>query len=525
VPAYPTTLAEIIRDVAQRDGGKPALIFADQPISYAKLDAQIERTANGLAARGVARGDRVALLVPNIPEFIVAYYAIQRCGGIVVPINVLYKTEEISYVLGDSEAKTLILYGGFAAQGIAGAKKVSSVSDVIVIGDRAPEGTVRWETLTDGSSPERSPVTVMPDEIATICYTSGTTGRAKGAMLTHRNFIANCEQFDRIERAQVRPSDVVLIVLPLFHIYAMNCAMNGFLRLGATIVLLPRFEPILVLEQIQEHRCTYFHGAPPMYIAWANTPTLGDYDLSSVRAACSGAAALPVHVLEHFRSVTGIEILEGYGLTETSPVTHSNAAGLVTKPGTIGPLIPGVEARLVDEEDRDVPEGAQGELICRGENVTIGYWRKPEATAEAIRARWFHTGDIATVDGDGYYRIVDRKKDMINVGGFKVWPREVEEVLFRHPAVREAAVVAMSDAYLGERPMAYVALKKGQSATEGKLIAYCQEHLATFKAPCQIKFRDELPKLPTGKVLRRVLRDEARQLMAVAGDFEVGKQP
>jgi long-chain acyl-CoA synthetase len=508
----PATLAELMRDVAERDGDKPALIFGDKPISYAELDARIERAANGMAARGVCRGDRIALLLPNIPEFIVAYFAILRCGGIVVPINVLYKADEIACVLADSQAKALVLHAGFSIQGIAAAKKVSSVVNIIVIGDPVPERTIPWNILADGSSPERSPVAVTPQDIAAICYTSGTTGRSKGAMLTHRNFIANCEQFDRIERAQARSSDVVLIVLPLFHIYAMNCAMNGFLRLGATIVLIPRFEPILVLEQLQKYRCTYFHGAPPMYVAWVNTPTLCDYDLSSVRAACSGAAALPLQVLENFRTATGVDILEGYGLTETSPVTHSNAAGPITKPGTIGPAIPGVETRLVDEEDRDVTRGAPGELVCRGENVTIGYWRKPEATAEALRGGWFHTGDIASVDEDGYYRIVDRKKDMINAGGFKVWPREVEEVLFRHPAVREAAVVAMPDAYLGERPMAYIALKKGQTARAEELIAYCQEHLATFKVPCRIEIRDELPKLPTGKVLRRFLRDEARQL-------------
>lgn len=520
----PATLAELVRDVAQRDGDKPALIFGDRPISYAELDARIERAANGMAAHGVTPGDRIALLLPNIPEFIVAYYAIQRCGGIVVPINVMYKAEEIAYVLQDSQAKALVLCAGFATQAIAAAKAVLSLLNVIVIGDPVPKRTIPWNILTDGSSPERSPVTVSPGDIGAICYTSGTTGRSKGAMLTHRNFIANCEQFDRIERAQAKSSDVVLIVLPLFHIYAMNCAMNSFLRLGATIVLIPRFEPILVLEQLQKHRCTYFHGAPPMYVAWVNTPTLRDYDLSSLRAACSGAAPLPVQVLENFRSATGVEILEGYGLTETSPVTHSNAAGPITKPGTIGPPIPGVEARLVDEADCDVAKGTPGELVCRGENVTIGYWGKPEAAAGALRGGWFHTGDIATVDEDGFYRIVDRKKDMINAGGFKVWPREVEEVLFRHPAVREAAVVAVPDSYLGERPMAYIALKKEQTGTEEELLAYCKEHLAIFKVPCHIEFRDELPKLPTGKVLRRVLRDEARQLRPAGGDW-VRKRP
>jgi long-chain acyl-CoA synthetase len=512
VHVYATTLAELVRDVSRREGAKPALIFADQPISYADLDTRIERAANGLAWRGVAHGDRVALLVPNIPEFVIAYYAILRCGGIVVPINVLYKAEEIAYILQDSEAKAFILFSSLAAQGIGGAAKTPSVLQVIVVGDTAPDGTTSWELLTDASSPERAPVRVNPGDIATICYTSGTTGHSKGAMLTHRNLISNCEQLDRTDPGYAKSSDVLLVVLPLFHIYAMNCALNAFLRAGATIVLVPRFDPVSVLEQIQKHRCNFFHGAPPMYIAWVNTPTLGDYDLSSVRVAFSGAAPLPTQILDRFRTVTGVEIVEGYGLTEASPVTHSNCAAAVTKAGTVGPPIPGVEVRLVDEEDHDVAVGAPGEIICRGENITVGYWRNPEATAEALRDGWFHTGDIATIDEDGYYRIVDRKKDMIDAGGFKVWPREVEEVLFRHPAVREAAVVGMPDAYSGERPMGYIALKEGETVTEEALIAYCQEHLATFKVPCLIKFRDELPKLPTGKVLRRVLRDEARQL-------------
>jgi len=508
------TLDHLVHDIARQNGAKAAIIFADEPISYAELDARIERAANGLAARGIRQGDRVALLLPNVPEFFVAYYAAMRCGAIVVLVNILYKTEEIVYILGDSEAKALIVYSMFATYGVPAAASVPSVSLVVVVGGETPVGAAAWDALTDGSAPQREAVTVSPDDIATICYTSGTTGQSKGAMLTHRNLIANCEQMDRLPRGSVSTDDTLLLMLPLFHIYAMNCGMNAFLRKGATIVLIPRFEPVPVLEQIQKHRVTYFHAAPPIYVAWANTPSLGNYDLSSVRAAFSGAASLPVQILKHFKETTGIEISEGYGLTETAPVTHTNFAGMQTKPGTIGPPIPGVEVRLVDENDTDVPLGAEGELICRGENVTQGYWRKPESSAEALRGGWFHTGDIATVDADGYYAIVDRKKDMINAGGFKVWPREVEEVFFRHPAVREAAVIGIPDEYAGESPMAYIVLKDGQAATAEELIAYCKEHLATFKVPRMIEFRDDLPKLPTGKVLRRVLRDDARQLVA-----------
>lgn len=516
--ASPATLAEIVSDYARRNGAKPAIIFQDQPISYADLDASIERAANGLAARGIGHRDRVAIMLPNIPQFVVAYYAVARVGGTVVPINVLYKADEIAYVLNDSEAKALVIYDGFYPQAAEAVTNAPSVEHVVFVGAETPPGATAWSVLTDGTAPQRPPVSIAPEDIATICYTSGTTGRSKGAMLSHRNFLANCEQCDQLPRFRTQDSDCILLVLPLFHIYAMNVALNGSLRKGATIVLIPRFEPVQVLEQIEKYHCTVFLGAPPIYIAWVNLPTLGGYDLSSLRVAGSGAAALPVQILEGFRERTGVEISEGYGLTEASPVSHTNAAGPINKPGTIGPALPGVEVRLVDEDDTDVPQGAEGEILLRGDNILVGYWRNPEATAEALRGGWFHTGDIATVDEDGYYTIVDRKKDMINAGGFKVWPREVEEVLYRHPAIKEAAVVAMPDAYVGERPMAFVALKDGQQATADDLTAYCKEHLATFKIPRHIEFRDDLPKLPTGKVLRRVLRDEARQLTPVSGD-------
>jgi len=511
------TLADLVADVAGRDGAKPAIIFQDQPITYATLNALIEQAATALAARGVAHGDRVAVMLPNIPHFVIAYYAILRLGAVVVPLNVLYKSDEISYMLEDSGAKIFIGYEGFYGSIADAIKGSPTVQETILVGaGAAPNGTTLWNLnppLIAGSSdaPPRALIEVTPDDLAVICYTSGTTGRSKGAMLTHRNFIVNCEQNERIERVKFGPDDRLLLVLPLFHIYAMNVGMNLCLRSGGTFVLVTRFETEPVLQQIQTYRCSIFLGAPPMYVAWVNSGLLPAYDLSSLRMVHSGAAALPAQVLETFKEQTGIEIQEGYGLTETAPTTHTNAAGPRVKPGTVGPTIPGVEARVVDENDQDAPLGQEGEIIVRGDNVTAGYWRNPEATAEALRGGWFHTGDIATVDADGYYTIVDRKKDMINAAGFKVWPREVEEVLFRHPAVREAAVVAMPDPYAGERPVAYVALKQGHTVTPEELIAYTKGHLASFKVPVRIEFRDELPKNMTGKVLRRELRDEARR--------------
>lgn len=513
------TLAELIADVARTTPEKPALIFQDQPLSYARLDAAVEGVANGLAARGVRQGDRVALLLPNIPQFVMAYYGILRLGAIVVPLNLLYKAEEIAYILNDSEAKALIVFESFYPQAAEAVAASPAVEQTIVVGQSAaPAGTVSWSELA-GGAPQREPVTLAPADVAVLCYTSGTTGRPKGAMLTHRNFIANCEQIDAMRGFEFRSDDRLLLVLPLFHIYGMNVGMNAMLRHGGTLILVVRFEPVPVLEQLQRHRCTIFLGAPPMYVAWVNTPGIENFDLSSLRVVNSGAAALPVPVLTRFEELTGVRIQEGYGLTETAPVTHSNSAGeRGIKPGTIGKPIPGVDARVVDDQDRAVPSGQEGEIVVRGENVMVGYWRKPDETAEALRGGWFHTGDIATVDEDGYYTIVDRKKDMINAGGFKVWPREVEEVLFRHPAVKEAAVVPFPDPYAGERPLAYVALKDGARVTDDELIAYCREHLASFKAPVRVEFRADLPKLPTGKVLRRVLREEARQLATTGGN-------
>jgi len=294
----------VVRDVARRDESKtkPAIIFQDTEISYAAIDATIERAANGLAARGIGHGDRVSIMLPNLPQFVIAYYAVQRIGGTVVPINVLYKAEEIAYVLNDSEAAALFVYEGFYPSAAEALPNVPSVAHVFFVGTSdAPGGTTPWSALMDGAAPERPPVVLTPDDLATICYTSGTTGRSKGAMLSHRNFLANCEQCEGIARFKLRQDDRVLLVLPLFHIYSMNVAMNASLRMGATIVLISRFEPGPVLEQIQKYRCTILYGAPPMFVAWVNYPELTTYDLSSLRVAGSGAAALPVQILEAFR--------------------------------------------------------------------------------------------------------------------------------------------------------------------------------------------------------------------------------
>jgi long-chain acyl-CoA synthetase len=495
---------------------KPAILFRDLPTSYRDFDRRANQVANGLIALGVQPSDRVALQIPNLPLYMEAFYGILKAGASVVPLNALYKAGEVEYILRDSGARAILSFGPLVQVALAAAATAPELRHVVAASPQDVPGTLPWRT-SFGEAAEALPVvTVSPDNIAVISYTSGTTGQPKGAMLSHGNLVANCEQCNQVERIRPRDDDVVWIALPLFHIYGMNVCMNLTVMHGGTMLLGERFEPTSSLDAIQKHRATVLYGAPPMFVAWSQLPNLRDYDLSSVRYIASGSAALPVRVMETFEGLAGVPISEGYGLTEASPVVTSNAAGPVTKPGTVGPAIPGVEVRIVDENGGEAPRGATGELLCRGANIMQGYWHQPEATAETLRDGWLYTGDLATMDEDGYVSIVDRKKDMIVVSGYNVYPREVEELLFRHPALAEAAVVGYPDPYQGESVMAFVVLKPGQRATEQEIIDYCRERIAVFKCPRRVVFRDELPKNGIGKVLRRELRAEAAQAVAQA---------
>ena len=504
-------LGQMLSSTAARLPDKTAVIFRDQPTTYGELDARANQVANALIRLGIQPGDRVALYMHNVPLFMEAYFGILKAGGAVVPMNVLYKAGEVEYILRDSGAKVIITFAPFAQVAVQAAANAPELRHVVVASPQPIPGAMSWRDVVAGAPESPSNVNVHPEDIAVIAYTSGTTGHPKGAMLSHRNLLANCEQCMAIPRISPRETDVVWLALPLFHIYAMTLGMNLPFLAGATVLLIERFEPLPSLEALQKHHCTVMYGAPPMFVAWAQLPTIRDYDLTSLRFVVSGAAALPVRVLEAFQSLAGVPINEGYGLSEAAPVVTSNAAGPVTKPGTVGPALPGIEVRIVDEVDHDVARGEAGELICRGANVMLGYWNKPAATAETLRDGWLHTGDLATMDDDGYITIVDRKKDMINVSGFNVYPREVEETLFKHPAVADAAVVQYPDAYQGESVMAYVVLKQGESATEQEIIEFCRGQIASFKCPRKVVFRSELPKNNTGKVLRRELRTEAAQ--------------
>ncbi|HZC04129.1 MAG TPA: long-chain fatty acid--CoA ligase [Ktedonobacterales bacterium] len=505
-------VGDMLANSAAQYPDKTAIIFRDQPTNYAEFNLRANQVANGLIDLGVRKGDRVGLLLHNIPLFLEAYYGVLKAGAVVVPMNVLYKQGEVAYIMRDCGAKALLTFAPFAPVALAAASECPDLKHVIVAAPVAVPGALSW-AQTIGAAPATPPhVEVREDDLAVLSYTSGTTGRPKGAMLTHGNLLANIEENSDIQQIKISSDDVVWLGLPLFHIYGMNVGMNNTIHYGGTMLVVERFEPLATLEDIQKHRVTVIYGAPPMFIAWSQVPTIRETDFSSVRFISSGAAALPVAIIGLFQELTHAPITEGYGLSEASPVLTTNAAGPYTKPGTVGPAIPGVEIKIVDDAGNEVPHGEMGELIARGPNIMVGYWNQPQATADTLRDGWLYTGDLATEDEDGYITIVDRKKDMIVVSGYNVYPREVEEMLYQHPAVADAAVVQYPDPYQGESVLAFVVRKEGQNVSAQELIDFCRSQIAVFKCPRRIEFVDELPKNNTGKVLRRQLRDQANQL-------------
>ncbi|HVL91370.1 MAG TPA: long-chain fatty acid--CoA ligase [Actinomycetota bacterium] len=498
--------SDFVRATAQRLPDKPAVLFQDLSITYRELDEEIDAVAAGLASLGVRPGDRVAVLVHNVPPFITAYYGVMRAGAVMVPINVMFTGEEIAHILTDSEARVVIAAEPFAPL-VDGVRHTAQMLEhLVVTGPRAPMGALTWGQFTTRSATPPK-VDTKPGDLAVLGYTSGTTGKPKGAMLTHGNLLANLDQMSRVPLLQEAETDVVLLVLPLFHIYALNVILGLTLKVGATAVLMERFDSVGSLEAIEKHKVTILFGAPPMFIAWVNTPGVERADLSSVRVAVSGAAALPAQVFEDFKRKTGVTIWEGYGLTETAPGVTSNAMGDVAKAGSIGKALPGVEVRIIDEDGEDVEEGDPGEIAVRGTNVFGGYWRQPEESKGVFTEDgWFRTGDIGYADQDGYIFLIDRKKDLVIVSGFNVYPREIENVLYRHPKVAECAAIGIPHPYTGEAVKALVVLKEGELASEEELLDFCRRSLARFKLPEVIEFVRELPHLPTGKVAKRTLR-------------------
>ena len=502
-----TNLAANLARTAERHPDRRAVILDDFVLTYAELEHSVQQLAGWLRAQGIGEGDRVALMLPNVPSFPVLYYAALRLGAVVVPMNPLFKKREIAFYLEDSGAKLLVALPGEDAR--TAATQVGT--QLMEVG---PEGLSAYVHGEHATEPVTEIVDRAGDDTAVLLYTSGTTGRPKGAELTCDNLQTNLETVNET-LLHLGPDDVIMGCLPLFHVFGMTCGMNTAFAAGAALTLIPRFEPGKVLEIMARDRCTVFQGVPTMYgglLAAAGAGGGSAPDLSSLRTTISGGASLPVELMRRFEQTFGCEILEGYGLSETSPVASFNRPDVGRKPGSIGVPIRGVEMKLAAPDGSDVDPSdpdAVGEICIRGENIMKGYWQRPEATAEAIDADgWFHSGDLARKDEDGFYFIVDRKKDMIIRGGLNVYPREIEELLYEHEAVAEAAVIGVPHAELGEEIAAYVVLKPDASATEGDLVEHVKSQVAPYKYPRTVRFIDELPKGATGKILKRELRED-----------------
>jgi long-chain acyl-CoA synthetase len=486
-------LAAILTDSAARDPERVAIKLDDVELTYRGLDEASARVAGLLRDRGVARGDRVGIMLPNVPYFAACYYGALRCGAIVVPMNVLLKRREVAFYLGDSGAKLLFVWEGFAQDAVDGADQAGAECVLVVPEefDRMLHGVEPVDELTDAEG----------DDTAVILYTSGTTGTPKGAELTNDNLTRNCRVIG--ELLDIGLKAVTLGALPLFHSFGQTCAMNATVAAGGTLTLIPRFDPAKALAVIERDHVTVFEGVPTMYGAMLHCPERDQVDVSSLRLCASGGSAMPVELLRGFEATFGCKVLEGYGLSETSPVASFNHPDQERKAGSIGTPIDGVEMKVVDDDGHDVPQGEVGEIAIRGHNVMKGYWRRPDATAEAIRDGWFFTGDMAIVDDEGYFFIVDRKKDLIIRSGYNVYPREIEEVLYEHPAVREAAVLGLPHDEYGEEIGAAVALKPDTAASAEELQDFVKSQVAAYKYPRHIWFVEELPKGPTGKILKR----------------------
>jgi long-chain acyl-CoA synthetase len=513
-------LAVLLEDSTREAPNNTAIIFNDMKLSYAAVNAAANQIANGLQSLGISPGDKVALSCPNIPYFPIVYYGILKAGAVVVPLNVLLKPREIAYHLDDSDAVAYFCFEGteqlpMGQMGNAGFQEAPKCEHFFVItanpmAPSAIEGTTTLGMLMASQSPAFATVQRMADDTAVILYTSGTTGRPKGAELSHSNMLLNARLADTLFDVSWG-EDVHLVALPLFHSFGQTVQMNGGFYTGAALSLLPRFDPDAALAIMERDNVTYFAGVPTMYWAMLNHPGADKYDLDKIagnlRMAVSGGAAMPVEVMKAFEERFKVKILEGYGLSETSPVATFSRLDRPAKPGSIGVPVWGVDIRIVDEDDNDVSTGELGELIIRGHNVMKGYYKNPDANAETLRNGWLHTGDIGRYDEDGYLYIVDRVKDMIIRGGFNVYPREVEEVLMMHPAVSLAAVVGVPDDRYGEEVKAFIVLKEdAPEIDEAELRAWAKENMADYKYPRTIEFRDTLPMNATGKILKRELR-------------------
>ena len=531
----PRPVYEYLDRSAELYPGRKAIVFNNWSITYSKLRSVCEQVASSLRDLGVQPRDRVAVMLPNTPQAIIAYWAILKAGAVAVMTNPLYMEKELVHHFQDSGARMLITLDMLWPKISPLLPKldletvvVTRISDCLGFplnflydlkarreGNRSEipfdgKSVLPWKTLfKKGSS--FVPCTTDPEkDLALLQYTGGTTGVSKGVMVSHSNLAANVQQCEQVLHNVTKKHQVVLGIMPFFHIYGLTVCVNFSTAIGATLVPLPRFVPQDVLKTIAKHKPTIFPCAPAIFTALLQQKNIGEYDLSSIEYCISGSAPMPVAVMEKFNEMTGATIVEGFGLTEASPITHLNPLRGTHKPGSIGLPFPGTDAGIVDMEVGTIPlePNQVGELVIRGPQVMLGYWNRPDETATALRNRWLYTGDIAYMDEEGYFFIVDRKKDMILSGGYNVYPREIDEVLLEHPKIKEAVAVGISHATRGEIIKAYVVPKEGEELTRAEVIAFCREKLANYKIPKKVEFRTELPKTMVGKVLRRALREE-----------------
>ena len=484
-------LADLVRDAAAGSPGKAALLFHGERTTWAQLDAQVSAVARGLTARGLRPGDRVAVHLGNTPDFPAVYFGALRAGLVALPVNTGYTAAELGHVLTDSGAALVV-----TARATADVARQAAAVPVVVVGSDEHAALLADDSQFDSVS--------AGEDLAVLLYTSGTSGRPKGAMLTHRALLSNLEQVAGIDPPVVAADDVVLLVLPLFHVFGLNAALGLVAWSGATGVLAERFDPADTLRLLRQHGITTVVGAPPMYVAWSMLPDVDDA-FTTVRLALSGAAPLPPAVLHRVLDVSGHHVFEGYGLTETAPVLTSTLRSEVAKPGSIGRPVPGVELRLLDAAGKPVEEGDPGEISVRGANLFSGYW--PDGSEGPDQDGWFATGDVAVLDGDGDLFLVDRRRELILVSGFNVYPREIEDVVAGLEGVAEVAVIGIPHPYTGESPKALVVLEPGVRLTADDVLAHCARTLARFKCPTAVEFVAELPHSATGKVSKGRLRE------------------
>jgi long-chain acyl-CoA synthetase len=499
-------LAELAEQKISEAGEYTALIFDDVEFTNVQMHEKSKRFAGGLKKLGIQPGDRVVVLMPNCPEVLVSYPALWRIGAVIVPVLFLLETHEITYITSDCKASAVITSPEFLFKIEEACGETPSLKHIITAGDEDNPNTVSFDKLVEDAEPEETIHPTQDDDLAVLLYTSGTTGRPKGVMLTHGNLYANSIN-GRDTAGDSDRGDVGLSVLPLSHSYGLSLLVSGWVSERTGKAILHRwFDLAKVFQDIEKYKVNTMAGVPTMYLYMLHYPDADKYDTSSMSFWLVGAAPMPQEKLKEFEEKFGGEMFVAYGLTEASPGVAAQRETLPRKQGSVGPAMENVEMRIFDEDDKELPAGEAGEVVVRGKNVMKGYFKMPDETAAALKNGWLHTGDIGYVDEDGHLYIVERKKDLIIRGGFNIFPKDIEEILYRHADVAEAAVVGKSDELMGEEVSAYVVLKPGAKATEGELIDYCREHLAKYKCPSHVEFLDEMPKTPIGKIQKKELR-------------------